>query len=274
MTQVASPDRINHGKEAGTAGPVALHPLDHRDAIRARDPLTRLGGLTLEFVGKVVSAPMSVFLVADADRNCSLAEIKVDPVLTADPAALEQEFGNAITATVPMLTIPLGTGPYLLLDRSTLDKRFGFGETEFANTFMAAWGLDSLLVLAMRDPQTETSCVIGLYRQTGEPDFNEREKGFLRQIAPLLAQSWSCATRAPEPGDGILAGPMASEVDCEVLTRRELEIARMAAAGARNDEIARSLHITVGTVKTHVRSIYAKLGVDSRVRLSLVFAAG
>lgn len=270
MAQVESPDRTVRNQGRATTGITTLHPLDHHDAIRAQDPLTRLGGLILEFVGKVVSTPMSVFLVADRSRNCSLAEIKVDPVLTADPVALEWECASAIVATVPGLTIPPGLGPYLLLDRQTLEERFGFAETAFATTFMPAWGLESLLILVMREPETGTSCVVGLYRQEGEPDFSEREKGFLRQMAPLLAQSWRCATLPAANHTPLIAPDPAA--DYRVLTTRELEIARMAAAGARNDEIATSLHITVGTVKTHVRNIYAKLGVDSRVRLSLLFA--
>lgn len=273
MAQVESPDRTGRRQGTATTGPATLHPLDHHDAIRAQDPLTRLGGLILEFVGKVVSAPMSVFLVADRDRNCSLAEIKVDPVLTADPVSLERECADSIVATVPTLTIPPAIGPYLLLDRQTLDERFGFGETAFATKFMPAWGLESLLILVMREPESRTSCVIGLYRQEGESDFNERERGFLRQMAPLLAQSWTCATRSAA-GNAHRTIGAETPADHGVLTTRELEIARMAAAGARNDEIATSLHITVGTVKTHVRNIYAKLGVDSRVRLSLMFAAG
>jgi LuxR family maltose regulon positive regulatory protein len=52
----------------------------------------------------------------------------------------------------------------------------------------------------------------------------------------------------------------------EPLTRRELEVMRLIAAGASNAEIGRELHITVGTVKNHVKSIYSKLNVHSRAQ--------
>jgi DNA-binding CsgD family transcriptional regulator len=51
------------------------------------------------------------------------------------------------------------------------------------------------------------------------------------------------------------------------LTPREMEVARLAAQGRRNSEIARDLHISIRTVETHLTNIYAKLGVRSRAEL-------
>ncbi|MGN6472908.1 MAG: response regulator [Mycobacteriales bacterium] len=50
------------------------------------------------------------------------------------------------------------------------------------------------------------------------------------------------------------------------LTERELDVLREMARGASNDEIARTLFITMSTVKTHVRAVLAKLGVHDRVQ--------
>ena len=47
-------------------------------------------------------------------------------------------------------------------------------------------------------------------------------------------------------------------------TTRELEVLELIVAGARNNEIAERLAITVGTVKSHVKNILAKLGVLNR----------
>lgn len=47
-------------------------------------------------------------------------------------------------------------------------------------------------------------------------------------------------------------------------TARELEVLELIVAGARNSEIAERLAITVGTVKSHVKNILAKLGVLNR----------
>jgi LuxR family maltose regulon positive regulatory protein len=52
----------------------------------------------------------------------------------------------------------------------------------------------------------------------------------------------------------------------EPLTERELDVLRLLAAGQSNPEIARALYIEANTVKTHVKSLYGKLGVHSRVQ--------
>jgi len=53
------------------------------------------------------------------------------------------------------------------------------------------------------------------------------------------------------------------------LTERELEILEMIVEGYRNSEIAERSYITIGTVKTHVRNILNKLGVDDRTKAAV-----
>ena len=48
------------------------------------------------------------------------------------------------------------------------------------------------------------------------------------------------------------------------LTPREVEVMELVAQGLRNKEIAASLGISEGTVQVHVKSIFAKLGVNDR----------
>ena len=48
------------------------------------------------------------------------------------------------------------------------------------------------------------------------------------------------------------------------LSEREVEILRLAKRGLPNPQIARSLHISPGTVRNHLSAIYRKLGVHSR----------
>ena len=52
----------------------------------------------------------------------------------------------------------------------------------------------------------------------------------------------------------------------EPLSVRELELLQLVAAGYSNQEIADELVITLGTVKSHLNHIFAKLGVEGRVR--------
>lgn len=54
------------------------------------------------------------------------------------------------------------------------------------------------------------------------------------------------------------------------LTPREHEVLSLISQGKSNKEIARELHITEGTVKGHVSSIMAKLGVSGRTQAALL----
>jgi ATP/maltotriose-dependent transcriptional regulator MalT len=52
----------------------------------------------------------------------------------------------------------------------------------------------------------------------------------------------------------------------EPLTDRELEVLRLLAAGASNEEIAGQLVIAVSTVKRHVSNIFGKVSVSNRTQ--------
>ncbi|MBM3128226.1 MAG: helix-turn-helix transcriptional regulator [Chloroflexi bacterium] len=54
------------------------------------------------------------------------------------------------------------------------------------------------------------------------------------------------------------------------LTAREMQVAHLVVQGKRNAEIAEELTISVHTVESHLKHIYAKLGVHSRGELTRV----
>jgi DNA-binding NarL/FixJ family response regulator len=57
----------------------------------------------------------------------------------------------------------------------------------------------------------------------------------------------------------------------ELLSEREREVLRLMARGATNGEIATALYVAEATVKTHIGSIFGKLGVRDRPA-AIVFA--
>jgi DNA-binding NarL/FixJ family response regulator len=72
------------------------------------------------------------------------------------------------------------------------------------------------------------------------------------------------AVHAVDAGLVVLAEPPIAQELAEPLTERELELLDLLAEGISNKLIAHRLSISEHTVKTHVASIFAKLGVSSR----------
>lgn len=57
------------------------------------------------------------------------------------------------------------------------------------------------------------------------------------------------------------------------MTPRELQIAILVCRGFNNYDIAKALKIRPGTVKTHLRNIYRRVQVKSKIALLLKFVA-
>ncbi|MCW4464188.1 LuxR C-terminal-related transcriptional regulator [Glutamicibacter sp. MNS18] len=74
----------------------------------------------------------------------------------------------------------------------------------------------------------------------------------------------------PEPATGSVVDPR--QVFSQ-LSDREYQVSALAAAGARNQQIAVDLDLSVRTVETHLRNAYRKLGISSRHELSSRFTA-
>jgi LuxR family maltose regulon positive regulatory protein len=69
-------------------------------------------------------------------------------------------------------------------------------------------------------------------------------------------------TKAPEP---ITPAPATWIIPADPLTERELEVLHLLDSRLSIPEIADELIVAVSTARTHVKNIYSKLGVHSRI---------
>ncbi len=84
------------------------------------------------------------------------------------------------------------------------------------------------------------------------------------------AEQLAAAVRAVRHGERILSPKVASRlaetVGQDALTSREEEVLGLVVEGLCNKSIADRLGITAGTVKSHLRSAFGKLGAESRTQ--------
>lgn len=66
------------------------------------------------------------------------------------------------------------------------------------------------------------------------------------------------------------AGRQSAVERVAVLTERERDVAVGVTSGATNAEIGVQLHISAGTVKTHLEQVFVKLGVRNRVQVGVI----
>ncbi len=90
------------------------------------------------------------------------------------------------------------------------------------------------------------------------------ERGVARDYIGRIREALSRRIR-PHSEQGSGAG-LAQQGLLEPLSERELQILRLMARGASNQEIADELVITVGTVKSHITHIFGKLDAENRTK--------
>jgi len=146
-------------------------------------------------------------------------------------------------------------------------------------------GLDGLQVLERLRDQAPHVAVI-LLTTYDNPTYLSRAlalgaAGYLTKDAD--PQSIPLAVRAAVQGQAVLnqavlrrtwqdsrpLAPAETDAQLEELTEQELRVLRLLARGLSNQEIAARLHISLNTVKTHLKHIFAKLGVSDRTQAAV-----
>lgn len=84
-------------------------------------------------------------------------------------------------------------------------------------------------------------------------------------LAPDVTRTLiTVATDAPAAGDPSARALVAA------LTEREREVAVLMTQGLTNNQIGTRLHLSLASVKSHLTSMFVKLGVDNRVSAAMV----
>jgi DNA-binding NarL/FixJ family response regulator len=142
---------------------------------------------------------------------------------------------------------------------------------------------NGMWVLRQLQPLRLATQVVLLTASLEEEEVVEAVRAGVRGLVLKEAAAFSlveCA-RSVAKGERVLDNGMVSRALDHVLKReasvkeltallspRETDIVKMVATGMRNKEIASSLAIGEGTVKSHLHAIYEKLGVHGRVELT------
>ncbi|MEC3953368.1 response regulator transcription factor [Nocardia sp. CDC153] len=100
--------------------------------------------------------------------------------------------------------------------------------------------------------------------RAGARGYLTKDAGRAEIAAAIRSVASGHTTLAAEVGRRLLSGLDAPQEPAVDLTDRERDVLRLMAQGHNNSEIAKTLFIGVSTVKTHINSLFGKLGVRDR----------
>jgi two-component system NarL family response regulator len=120
--------------------------------------------------------------------------------------------------------------------------------------------------------QHQSARVIVLTTFDGDEDIYRSLQAGARgyMLKGMTSDQLVSAIRAVHNGQSIIPGPVAEKLaermSSQQLTVRELSVLERIVAGRANKQIASDLFISEATVKTHINSLLAKLGVVDRTQ--------
>lgn len=105
------------------------------------------------------------------------------------------------------------------------------------------------------------------------PSINQAFSAVAQEVMELLEQAYADQLDS-DSVETIMIRAVEPEyrqiINIEPLTTREREVLQLIVDGFSNHRISGRLHVTVGTVKTHVRSILKKLYVSDRTQAAIL----
>jgi DNA-binding CsgD family transcriptional regulator len=151
---------------------------------------------------------------------------------------------------------PLRSGDHLTVTRLS----DFYTQREFRRTTMGAYATQagfSREIMLPLPPDGENDRRILLFRKAGS-DFTDRDALLLTLMRPHL---YALHLRQRYRNRGL-----------PPLTRRQMEILRMVAAGLSNSQIARVLYVSEATVGKHLENIFSRLDVSNRTAAAITWA--
>lgn len=130
----------------------------------------------------------------------------------------------------------------------------------------------AIVLVVGQDPYCLTRALrLGVDALVGEADGTESLLQAVREAsggrpfcAPSLAPLLIGASRGLPTGESTAASPLAGWAS---LSAQKKEVARMAALGTSNEEIARRLHLSIPAVKYHLQHVFRRLQIRRRCEL-------
>ena len=174
-------------------------------------------------------------------------------------AVLETEPGLVVVAEAATAEAAVARAADGDVDVVLMDLRFGAGLS----------GVDATAAITAR-PHAPRVLIVTTYDSDADtlPAIEAGATGYLLKDAS--PDELAAAVRAAAAGRAALAPAVANRLVNRLrtpdtaLTRRETEVLGLVADGLSNQAVGRRLHLTEGTVKSHLSRIYTKLRVDSR----------
>ncbi|MDX3005604.1 response regulator transcription factor [Kribbella solani] len=174
-------------------------------------------------------------------------------------AVLGTEAGLAVVAEAATAEDAVRRAAEGGIDVVLMDLQFGQGMT----------GAEATALITAR-PDAPRVLVVTTYGSDADilPAIEAGATGYLLKDAP--PETLAAAVRTAAAGRTSLAPAVADRLLTRLrtpgttLTRRETEVLVLVAEGLSNQAIGHRLHLTEGTVKSHLARIYTKLDVDSR----------
>ena len=137
--------------------------------------------------------------------------------------------------------------------------RFGAIEVRALQALAASSAEDGLASLQDALALAEPEGYVRTFADKGEGMVELLQAAAARDLAPGYADRLLQAFGGPTVPTGPVEQPLV-----DPLSQRELEVLATLSEGLTNREIAQALVISLNTVKTHLKSVYGKLGVHDR----------